>query len=452
MDKLLIVDDDLGIQKQLKWSLSNYDVVFAGDRPEAITALRLHEPKVVLLDLGLPPDADNASEGLKALQQIQTLLPFTKVIVVTGNDDHQVALDAINMGAYDFYQKPIDADVINVIVARAFNLATIEIENREIRELGGIDSGIIGNSAVMDKLRNIVKRIAPTEITALLLGDSGTGKEVIANAIHQQSNRAKKPFIAINCASIPENLLESELFGFEKGAFTGAHKATKGKIEMAQGGSLFLDEIGDMPFNLQAKLLRFLQERVIERIGGRQEISVDVRVICATNQDLEMMVNDKTFREDLYYRISEIVLPIAPLKDRDLDVLILARYFLLQYAQDYQAKVKGFSDCAISALKNHPWPGNIRELQNKIKSATIMASSAQITADDLGFIADEGKVDLELNLRVVRERAESKAIEQAFALAHGNMSKTAEMLGVTRPTLYGLVDKHHIKLQLNEHQ
>lgn len=452
MDKLLIVDDDLGIQKQLKWSLSNYDVVFAGDRPEAITALRLHEPKVVLLDLGLPPDADNASEGLKALQQIQTLLPFTKVIVVTGNDDHQVALDAINMGAYDFYQKPIDADVINVIVARAFNLATIEIENREIRELGGIDSGIIGNSAVMDKLRNIVKRIAPTEITALLLGDSGTGKEVIANAIHQQSNRAKKPFIAINCASIPENLLESELFGFEKGAFTGAHKATKGKIEMAQGGSLFLDEIGDMPFNLQAKLLRFLQERVIERIGGRQEISVDVRVICATNQDLEMMVNDKTFREDLYYRISEIVLPIAPLKDRDLDVLILARYFLLQYAQDYQAKVKGFSDCAISALKNHPWPGNIRELQNKIKSATIMASSAQITADDLGFIADEGKVDLELNLRVVRERAESKAIEQAFALAHGNMSKTAEMLGVTRPTLYGLVDKHHIKLHLNEHQ
>ena len=452
MDKLLIVDDDLGIQKQLKWSLSNYDVVFAGDRPEAITALRLHEPKVVLLDLGLPPDADNASEGLQALQQIQTLLPFTKVIVVTGNDDHQVALDAINMGAYDFYQKPIDADVINVIVARAFNLATIEIENREIRELGGIDSGIIGNSAVMDKLRNIVKRIAPTEITALLLGDSGTGKEVIANAIHQQSNRAKKPFIAINCASIPENLLESELFGFEKGAFTGAHKATKGKIEMAQGGSLFLDEIGDMPFNLQAKLLRFLQERVIERIGGRQEISVDVRVICATNQDLEMMVNDKTFREDLYYRISEIVLPIAPLKDRDLDVLILARYFLLQYAQDYQAKVKGFSDCAISALKNHPWPGNIRELQNKIKSATIMASSAQITADDLGFIADEGKVDLELNLRVVRERAESKAIEQAFALAHGNMSKTAEMLGVTRPTLYGLVDKHHIKLHLNEHQ
>ncbi|TRX57955.1 PEP-CTERM-box response regulator transcription factor [Thalassomonas sp. M1454] len=451
MEKLLIVDDDLGIQKQLKWSLSDYEVVFAGDRNEAITALRLHEPKVILLDLGLPPDADNASEGLKALQQIQSLAPFTKVIVVTGNDDHQVALDAINMGAYDFYQKPIDADVINVIVTRAFNLAAIEIENREIRELGGVDSGIIGNSAVMDKLRNIVKRIAPTEITALLLGDSGTGKEVIANAIHQQSNRTKKPFIAINCASIPETLLESELFGFEKGAFTGAHKATKGKIEMAQGGTLFLDEIGDMPFNLQAKLLRFLQERVIERIGGRQEIAVDVRVVCATNQDLEQMVADKTFREDLYYRISEIVIPIAPLKDRDVDVIILARYFLLQYAKDYKAKVKGFSDCAINALKKHSWPGNIRELQNKIKSATIMASSAQVTADDLGFIADKDKVDLELNLRVVRERAESKAIEQAFALAHGNMSKTAQMLGVTRPTLYGLVDKHHIKLELDEH-
>ncbi|WNC70420.1 PEP-CTERM-box response regulator transcription factor [Thalassotalea nanhaiensis] len=451
MEKLLIVDDDLGIQKQLKWSLSQYEVLLAGDREQAISSLRMHEPKVVLLDLGLPPDAANASEGLKALEQILTLSPFTKVIVITGNDEHQVALDAVAKGAYDFYQKPLDGDVINVIVERAFNLAKIESENREIRELGGVDSGIIGSSVVMDKLRNMVKRIAPTEITALLLGESGTGKEVIANAIHQQSNRSKKPFIAINCASIPETLLESELFGFEKGAFTGAHKMTKGKIEMAEGGTLFLDEIGDMPFNLQAKLLRFLQERVIERIGGRQELAVDVRVICATNQNLQQMVEEKNFREDLYYRISEMVIPIAPLKDRDFDVLILAQYFLLQYGKDYNVKVKGFSDNAAAALKSHSWPGNIRELQNKIKSAVIMAATGQITSEDLGFVEESDNISLaEFNLRGVREKAESKAVEQAFALAEGNMSKTAELLGITRPTLYGLVDKYGLQLKTLE--
>ena len=452
MEKLLIIDDDLGIQKQLKWSLSQYDVVLAGDRVDGITKLRLHEPQVVLLDLGLPPDPANATEGLAALTEILALAPFTKVIVITGNDDQQVALDAIDKGAYDFYQKPIDGDIINVIVDRAFNLATIESQNRAIRELGGVDSGVIGNSAVMDKLRNIVQRIAPTEITALLLGESGTGKEVIANAIHQQSNRIKKPFIAINCASIPETLLESELFGFEKGAFTGAHKTTKGKIETAEGGTLFLDEIGDMPFNLQAKLLRFLQERVIERIGGRQEIPVDVRVVCATNQNLQQMVDDKQFREDLYYRISEMIVPIPALKDREFDVLILAQYFLLQYAKDYNVKAKGFTDGAVAALKSHTWPGNIRELQNKIKSAVIMASGTQISAEDLSFINSEEELDIssQFNLRSVREQAESKAIEQAFAIAEGNMSRTAELLGVTRPTLYGLVEKYNLSLKLAE--
>ncbi|WP_068544435.1 PEP-CTERM-box response regulator transcription factor [Thalassotalea crassostreae] len=448
MSKLLIVDDDKGIQKQLKWSLSEYDVVFADNREQAISAVRLHEPKVVLLDLGLPPDEDNASEGLKALQQILSIAPFTKIVVITGNDDHQVALDAIAQGAYDFYQKPLDADVVNIIVQRAMAVSAIESENRDIRELGGVDSGIIGNSEIMDRLRTMIKRIAPTEITALLLGESGTGKEVVANAIHQQSNRAQKPFIAINCASIPENLLESELFGFEKGAFTGAHKTTKGKIENAAGGTLFLDEIGDMPFNLQAKLLRFLQERVIERIGGRQEIAVDVRVVCATNQNLEQMVANKEFREDLYYRISEMVLSIPALKDRDYDVLILAQYFLLQYSKDYNMKVKGFSDEAANALKAHPWPGNIRELQNKIKSSVIMANGAQITDVDLGFINNANELSVDLNLRTVREKAESKAVEQAFVLSEGNMSKTAEMLGVTRPTLYGLVEKYGLQLSV----
>ncbi len=451
MEKLLIVDDDLGIQKQLKWCLSDYKCLFAGNREQAISALRLHEPKVILLDLGLPPDADNASEGLLALEQILTLSPFTKVIVITGNEEHEVALQAIAKGAYDFYQKPLDADVINVIVSRAFSLANIELENREMRELGGVETGIIGNSEVMEKLRHMVKRIAPTEITALLLGESGTGKEVIARAIHRQSDRIKKNFVAINCASIPETLLESELFGFEKGAFTGAHKTTKGKIEMAEGGTLFLDEIGDMPFNLQAKLLRFLQERVIERIGGREEIAVNVRVVCATNQNLLQMVEEKAFREDLYYRISEMVMPIPPLKDRDYDVIILAKYFLLQYSKDYNAKIKGFSDDAIEALKSYPWPGNIRELQNKIKSAVIMAATPQVSSDDLGFFAlTDAPKGPDLNLRIVREKAECKALKRSYLLADGNMSKTAELLGITRPTLYGLVEKYGLDLTVKE--
>ncbi|MDN3652437.1 PEP-CTERM-box response regulator transcription factor [Thalassotalea ponticola] len=448
MEKLLIVDDDPGIQKQLKWSLSDYDVVLAQDQDSAISALRLHEPKVVLLDLGLPPDEANASEGLATLQQILSLAPFTKVIVITGNDEHQVALDAIANGAYDFYQKPLDSDVVNVIVKRAFMMAELEKENRQIRELGGVDSGIIGNSQAMEKVRNIIERIASTEITVLLLGESGTGKEVLANAVHKQSNRNKKPFIAINCASIPENLLESELFGFEKGAFTGAHKTTKGKIEMAQGGTLFLDEIGDMPFNLQAKLLRFLQERVVERVGGRQEIAVDVRVVCATNQDLLAMAEQKLFREDLYYRISEMVINIPPLKEREFDVIVLARYFLLKFAQDYNVKVKGFSDGAVAALKAHSWPGNIRELQNKIKSAVIMASGQVISSDDLGFNDEvELDIDQQFNLRSLREQAESTAIKQAYSMSEGNMSKTAQLLGITRPTLYGLLDKYELKLK-----
>ena len=337
MEKVLIVDDDKGIQKQLKWSISDYSAVLAGDRESAIAAVRRHEPKVITLDLGLPPDAANASEGLKALEEILAIAPHTKVIVITGNEDRTNALKAIALGAYDFYQKPIDAEVINVIISRAFTLATIESENRTMRAVTDSNIGIIGNSEAIERLRTMVKRIAPTNITALLLGESGTGKEVTAKAVHLASDRSDKPFIAINCASIPENLLESELFGFEKGAFTGAHKMTKGKIECAEGGTLFLDEIGDMPFNLQAKLLRFLQEKVIERLGGREEIPVDVRVVCATNQNLEEMVANKQFREDLFYRVSEITLNIPPLRDRDEDVLILAQYFLQLYATEYKS-------------------------------------------------------------------------------------------------------------------
>ncbi|MFD2165568.1 PEP-CTERM-box response regulator transcription factor [Thalassotalea euphylliae] len=447
MEKLLIVDDDLGVQKQLKWSLSDYDVVLAENRESAIAAVRRFEPSVVTLDLGLPPDTANASEGLAALKEILAIAPHTKVIVITGNDNHEVALQAIEMGAYDFYQKPVDADVINVIVNRAFAVAGLESDNRAMKSFVGADTGIIGNSASIDRMRQMIQRIAPTEITALLLGESGTGKEVTAKAVHNVSNRVKKPFIAINCASIPETLLESELFGFEKGAFTGAHKTTKGKIECAQGGTLFLDEIGDMPFNLQAKLLRFLQEKVIERIGGRQEIPVDVRVVCATNQNLQEMVANKEFREDLYYRISEITLDIPPLRDREEDVLILAQFFLQQYAKEYKRNVKSFAEDAIQALKQHKWPGNIRELQNKVKSSVIMAMGSQVTALDLGLVVsqDEG-FELSLNLRTVREEAETVAIQKAYALADGNMSKTAQLLGITRPTLYSLIEKYGLNL------
>lgn len=450
MEKLLIVDDDLGVQKQLKWSLSDYDVVLADTRESAIAAVRRFEPKVVTLDLGLPPDATNATEGLAALKEILAIAPHTKVIVITGNDDHSNALKAIEMGAYDFYQKPVDADVINVIVSRAFSLANIETDNRTMKAVVGSDTGIIGSSESIDRLRVMVQRIAPTEITALLLGESGTGKEVTAKAIHQVSNRKAKPFIAINCASIPENLLESELFGFEKGAFTGAHKTTLGKIECAQGGTLFLDEIGDMPFNLQAKLLRFLQEKVIERLGGRKEVPVDVRVVCATNQNLEKMVENKEFREDLFYRITEITLNIPPLRDRDEDVLILANFFLQQYATEYKRNVKSFSDDGIQAIIKHKWPGNIRELQNKVKSSVIMTTGTQVTAFDLGFFdqVDDSSYELSLNLRTVREGAETIAIQKAYALTEGNMSKTAELLGVTRPTLYSLIEKYGININI----
>ncbi len=447
MEKLLIVDDDKGIQKQLKWSLSDYEAILAGDRESAVAAVRRHEPKVVTLDLGLPPDETNASEGLAALQEILTIAPHTKVIVITGNDDRTNALTAIAAGAYDFYQKPVDTEVINVIVSRAFSVAAIEEENRKMRAVAGSDIGIIGNSESIDRLRMMVKRIAPTEITALLLGESGTGKEVTANAVHLASDRKKKPFIAINCASIPETLLESELFGFEKGAFTGAHRTTKGKIECAEGGTLFLDEIGDMPYNLQAKLLRFLQEKRIERLGGRQEIAVDVRVVCATNQNLEEMVAEKTFREDLFYRVSEITLNIPPLRDRDEDVIILAQYFLQLYATEYKRNVKSFSEDALSAIKSHQWPGNIRELQNKVKSSVIMTTGRQVTAFDLGFFDHKDtNFELSLNLRTVREKAESIAIQKAYALADGNMSKTSELLGVTRPTLYSLIEKYELAI------
>ena len=440
---LLVVEDDLGIQKQLKWSLEQFELIFADDRVSAIKQLRRYEPKVVTLDLGLPPDSANATEGLATLAEILALSPLTKVIVVTGNEDKANAVEAVRLGAYDFYHKPIAAETLSIIVNRAFWLHELEVANQQFSQINLRLARIIGDSPEIQKLCRVVEKIAPTELTTLILGESGTGKEVFARAIHDCSLRSDGPFVAINCASIPENLLESELFGYERGAFTGAHKKTKGKVECAQGGTLFLDEIGDMPLALQAKMLRFLQERVIEPVGSRQEIDVDVRVVCATNKAVLQMAEQQLFREDLYYRISEMTLTLPPLRARGSDVILLARAFLVSINKELGCHVKGFDDSALQALYGYHWPGNIRELQNKIKSAVIMAETTRISDSDLMLPSHaKAAAGTVFNLREVREAAESKAIIEALSYSGHNVSKTAELLGVTRPTLYALIEKY----------
>lgn len=443
---LLAVEDDAGIQKQLKWCFEDYEVVIAGDRESAIKELRRYEPKVVTLDLGLPPDPSNASEGLQTLSEILTLAPHTKVVVVTGNDDVENAVKAVGLGAYDFYQKPIDAEILGLIIERAYKLLALEEENERLARNVNDDmplDGVIAGSASMLKICRTVEKIAPTDVTTLLLGESGTGKEVLAKAIHSLSPRADKNFVAINCAAIPENLLESELFGYEKGAFTGAVKQTKGKIEYADGGTFFLDEIGDLPMSLQAKLLRFLQERTIERIGGRTEIPVDVRVLCATHQDLDQLIAAGEFREDLYYRLSEISVTIPPLREREGDAIVVARALLNKYAQKHSKSIRNFSADALDAISNYSWPGNIRELENRINRAVVMADGKQITAEDLE-LESEDHPPMPFNLKEVRESTESDVIRRAIMYTEGNISKTAELLGVTRPTLYSLMSKYGI--------
>jgi len=446
--KLLIVEDDPGLMSQLKWCFEGYDVVSAEDRIGAINELRRHEPRVVLQDLGLPPNPEGVEEGLATLQEILKLSPHTKVIVVTGHGDQQNALKSVALGAYDFYQKPVDTDTLQLLVDRAFSISELEGENRRLQSLAS-DSpldGIIAASEGMLSVCRMIEKVAPTNVTTLLLGESGTGKELLSRALHNLSPRADQRFVAINCAAIPENLLESELFGHEKGAFTGAVKQTPGKIELADRGTLFLDEIGDMPLALQAKMLRFLQERVIERVGGREEISVDVRVVCATNQNPTKLIAQNMFREDLYYRISEITIDIPPFRDREEGRLILARVLLSKYATQQGRAVNGFSDDANAAIETYGWPGNVRELENKIKGAVIMADGKQVTAVDLGLSGEPDEAD-SLNLREVRQRAESKAIRVALMKNFGNISRTAEQLGVTRPTLYDLLNKYGLSAE-----
>jgi two-component system, NtrC family, response regulator len=443
---LLIVEDDPGLQKQLKWCFDEYEVITVADRPAALAAVWRHEPAVVLQDLGLPPDPEGVSEGMQALLETLKIAPTTKVIVVTGQLDKQNAVRAVGLGAYDFYQKPVDTDVLKLLVQRAFQIHDLEQQNRALTRQHGLMplQGVIALSDSMQKACRIVEKVAPTSATVLLLGESGTGKELLARALHTLSPRARNEFVAINCAAIPDTLLESELFGYEKGAFTGAVKQSPGKFEQADGGTLFLDEIGDMPLALQAKLLRFLQDRVVERIGGRERIPVDVRIVFATNKDLQAMMKAGTFREDLYYRTSEVTVRIPPLRERPGDAAVIAQAILDRRAREHGRPVKGFTPEALKAVAGYPWPGNIRELENRVNGAVIMTEGKYVSVDDLGLPSGGGSDLSWLNLRVARQRAESEAIRQALALSGNNISRTAELLGITRPTLYDLLDKNQI--------
>jgi len=447
--KLLIVEDDEGLQAQLKWAYDDFEVVIVGDRASAIAALRSEEPPVVTLDLGLPPDPDGTSEGFAVLDEIMALKPDTKVIVASGHGARESALTAIERGAYDFYQKPVDIEQLGLIVRRAYSLHRIEAENRALAQQAGNDNrvlgGLITNAPEMVRVARTIERVANTNVSVMLLGASGTGKELLAKGLHASSGRWDGAFVAINCAAIPENLLESELFGHEKGAFTGAVKTTEGKIELANGGTLFLDEVGDIPLPLQVKLLRFLQERTIERIGGRVHIPVDTRIVCATHQDLEAMIADGRFREDLFYRLAEVVVKIPSLAERPGDAVLLAKAFLKRFAAEINPAVTGFASDALAAIDAWAWPGNVRELENRVKRASIMADGKLVTAADLDL--QEGAEDDPdvLNLKSARERADRKVIRHALARSEGNISNTARLLGISRPTLYDLLKTYDLQ-------
>lgn len=447
--KLLIVEDDEGLQAQLKWAYEDFDVILADTRETAVAAVRAEEPAVVTLDLGLPPDPDGTSEGFAVLEAIMAIKPDTKVIVASGHGARESALRAVEEGAYDFYQKPVDIDTLGLIVQRAYRLHQIESENRRLAEQIGDERTVLGSMITaapeMAKVARTIERVAPTNVSVMLLGASGTGKELLARGVHDCSVRKDGSFVAINCAAIPENLLESELFGHEKGAFTGAVKTTPGKIELADGGTLFLDEVGDIPLPLQVKLLRFLQERTIERVGGRKAISVDTRIVCATHQDLEAMIGAGTFREDLFYRLAEIVVKVPPLSERPGDAVLLAKHFLTRLAKEMNPQVKGFAPDALAAIDSWAWPGNVRELENRVKRAVIMADGKLVTAEDLDLTqsAADG-AEIALNLKAAREQADRRMIRQALARSEGNISNTAKLLGISRPTLYDLLKQYDL--------
>ena len=444
---LLVVEDDPALQTQMKWAFDTYEVAVASDREEAIAQLRRVEPAVVTLDLGLPPETGSVGEGFRTLEKILELAPDTKVIVVTGQHDSANARRAVALGAYDFFAKPFDAEVVSLIIDRAFRMHELQTENRRLlasRTDG--QGGIISGAPSMLAVCRMIEKVAATTATVLLLGESGTGKELLARALHESSPRSKKRFVAINCAAIPENLLESELFGYERGAFTGATKQTPGRIETANQGTLFLDEIGDLPMSLQAKLLRFLQQRTVERLGGRDEIPVDVRIVCATHQNLQDRISSGLFREDLFYRLAEIVVTVPPLRDRPGDAVLLAHAFARRFADEQKRPRIGLSDDALAAIERHRWPGNVRELENVMKRAVILADGPVLRASDLGL---DGAAQEEepLNLREARDSAERRELVRALARANGNLSKAADLLGISRPTLYDLLNRFGLRKQ-----
>jgi two-component system NtrC family response regulator len=447
--KLLIVEDDQGLQAQLKWAYDDFQVIVAGDRASAIAALRAEEPAVVTLDLGLPPDPDGTSEGFAVLDEIMALKPDTKVIVASGHGARESVLTAIDRGAYDFYHKPVDIEQLGLIVRRALNLHRIEAENRTLADKAGEGNRVLGSlitaAPEMVRVARMIERVANTNVSVMLLGASGTGKELLARGLHDESGRRGGNFVAINCAAIPENLLESELFGHERGAFTGAVKTTEGKIEQASGGTLFLDEVGDIPLPLQVKLLRFLQERQIERIGGRKAIEVDTRIVCATHQDLEAMIAAGRFREDLFYRLAEIVVKIPGLADRPGDAVLLAKAFLTRFAGEMNPQVKGFAPDALAAIDAWPWAGNVRELENRVKRAVIMADGKLVSAEDLDLESTVGSEPEALNIKTAREQSDRKVIRHALARTEGNISSTAKLLGISRPTLYDLLKQYDLQ-------
>ena len=445
--KLLVIEDDPGLQTQLRWCFENYEVIIAGDREAALIELEQHQLPVVTLDLGLPPEVDGTAVGFTLLEEILLKAPHTKVIVVTGNNDREHATRSVAMGAYDFFYKPIDADMLELVVNRAYRLYELEEENRRLSAKQTVSplEGVITGSDSMLQVCRTVEKVAPTDATVLVLGESGTGKELVARALHGLSARRGERFVAINCAAIPENLLESELFGYEKGAFTGAARQTPGKIEMASGGTLLLDEVGDMPLPLQAKLLRFLQERVVERVGGRKEIPVDVRVICATHKDLHELIRSGDFREDLLYRINALSVTIPALRERNGDALLLARVFLERISKQQGKTGYRFSKDALAAIENYSWPGNVRELENRVKRAVIMAEHQQLTAADLELGGNTPEELATFNLREIRDRADRKAITRALNHVSGKVSQASELLGISRPTMYDLLRKYNLK-------
>ena len=453
MEKLLIVDDDSDIRQQLKWGLGDdYTVMLAGDVSEGLNTFKKFQPAVVLLDLGLPPHEHSSLEGFRGLAEMLELNPHAKIIMLTGNSERENALKAMQMGAYDFYPKPPVLNELKVIIGRAFHLANIEEQNRSL--LTAIDlksscsSGIIGQCPAMQTVFATIKKVASSDVSIFITGESGTGKELVAQAIHQAGIRKDGPFIPINCGAIPDNLLESELFGHEKGSFTGAHATVHGKLQYAHQGTLFLDEIGELPFNLQVKLLRFLQEGVIQRVGGREDIVVDTRTVCATNVDIVKAIAEGRFREDLYYRISVITIDLPPLRERGDDILLLANYFLRKFNDEYKKKVRRFSAAAVNYLKTYEWPGNVRELQNRVQRAIIMSDAAVIEPADLGGGADVAAVaetePAPVTLREGRDKVERELIALAIDRHNGNIVKAAEELGVSRPTLYDLLKKHNL--------